>query len=113
MAVQQPPAVDPRTGDIVVHGREGLSLAVQFKLADGSLRDVSAAALFFEVDTLLRVALGAGASNDKRTITVTREQIAQLAGGSHLFALIDETNPIPDVVWRGQIRVEGYTVQPA
>jgi len=113
MAVQQPAAVDARTGDIVVHGREGLSLAVQFKLADGAARDVTAASLFFEVDSVLRVALAAGTSSDRRTISLTRAQVASLAGGSRLFALIDETGTIPDVIWRGQIRVEGYTAQPA
>lgn len=113
MAIQQPATVDTRTGDIVVHGREGLFLAVKFQAADGSARDVSAALLFFEVDQLLRVALAAGPSNDIRSISLTRAQVATIAGASRLFALIDESGSVPDVIWRGQIRVDGFTVEPA
>jgi hypothetical protein len=111
--VQQPYTVNPHTGDIIVHGREGLFLELQFKDALGSPRDVSAASLFFEVDEIVRVALVAGSGNDKRAVSLTRAQVASLTGEVRKFALIDETETLPDVIWQGSISLSGYTAQPA
>jgi hypothetical protein len=111
--VVQPYVVNPQTGDLTVHGREGLYLELQFKLADGSARNVSDASLFFEVEGTLRVALLAGSATDKRVIQLTRAQVALCALVQKRFALIDETATVPDVLWQGNITATAYTSQPA
>jgi hypothetical protein len=56
--VVQPYVVNPQTGDLTVHGREGLYLELQFKNADGSASNVSAAAAvvkagsYFEIEKI-------------------------------------------------------------
>lgn len=113
MAVEQKPVIDPRTGDILVHGRSGMLCACAFQDAAGVARDVSAAALYFEIDGILRLALEAGATTDERLIRLTRAQVVSCAAGPK-FALVEETSPTnPQVLWSGRIRVAGFTVQPA
>lgn len=113
--LQQPPTMDPRTGDVTIHGRSGAFWRIDFRNPDGTARDVSASALFFEIDGVLRAALGAGAASNQRTVTVTRaeiEAIAALPGGKSKFALIDETGAVPEVLIAADIRVNGYTGAP-
>lgn len=82
--VFQPAQIDAN-GDIVANGRGGLSLVLTFQDADGLARDVSANALYFEVEGKIRQALGAGATTDKRTIALTRSQVASIADQRRTF----------------------------
>jgi hypothetical protein len=107
----QPATVDAN-GNITAHGRGGLSLVLTFQNADGTARDVSALTMYFEVAGSVRVALGAGATTDKRTLTLTRTQVGAMGAGRKDFAVIDET-ATPDVIWAGSISVKGYTDAPA
>jgi hypothetical protein len=107
----QPATVDAN-GNITLHGRGGMSLVLTFQNADASPRDVSALTLYFEVAGVVRVAAGAGATSDKRTLALTRTQVAAIGSGRRDFALIDET-ATPDVIWAGSIKVGGFTDQPA
>jgi hypothetical protein len=109
--VLQPATVDVN-GNITLHGRGGLSLVLTFENADGTPRDASALALYFCVGGHLREAVGAGETTDKRTITLTREQVGSIGAGRKDFALIDET-ATPDVIWAGAISVKGFTEEPA
>jgi hypothetical protein len=110
--VDQPYTVSPLDGSISIHGREGLDMELSFQLGDGTDRNVSAASMFFEVDGVLRVALTNGSSSSKKVVTLTRTQVASLAGAPRRFALIDETST-PQVLWSGPISLRGYTEQPA
>lgn len=108
----QTPLVD-NLGNMAIHGRSGATLALKFQAADGTPRNVSAAALFFEVEGAFRVALAAGASNDERVLSLTRAQVLTIAGTPRRFALCDETATVPDVLWSGEIKLFGFTSQPA
>lgn len=110
--VYQIPLIDQH-GNIAVHGRSGASLTLEFQLADGGPRDVSEAAMFFEVEGALRLPLGAGQTNDQRVLTLTREQVLTIAGRPRMFSFIDESGAIPEVFWSGTVRLFGYTEQPA
>lgn len=111
--VDQPYTVSPTDGSITLHGREGLSMELQFTVADGSPRNVSASTMYFEIEGLLRVALTNGGSTDKKVVTLTRTQVESIAGAPRRFALIDETATTPIVLWSGPIQLRGYTGQPA
>ena len=110
--VYQIPLVD-QLGDIAIHGRSGASLTLSFQLADGSARNVAGLSMFFEVEGALRVSLGAGVTNDQRTLVLTRAQVLAVAGQPRSFAFLDESGTVPEVFWSGKIRLFGYTGQPA
>lgn len=110
--VLQTPLVDQQ-GNIAIHGRSGASMTLKFQLADGQPRNVSGASIFFEVHNVLRVALGAGQTNDERTLILSRAQVALLSGAPRIFDFVDESGTVPEVFWSGNVRVFGFTEQPA
>lgn len=110
-----PPTLDDRTRDITLHGRSGEFLRIDFKMPDGSNRDVSAAALFFEIEGVKREALGAGATAWQRTVTITRadvEVIAAMPDASAKYVLLDESGSVPVALLAAEIHVTGYTGAP-
>lgn len=110
--ITQPTIVNPRTGNISQHGRAALLLTIEFEDENAALINVSGWSLFFEIEDGLRLALGAGSAVHERTLTVTRAQIARLAGKVRLFALVDENAAVPTVHWEGELRIHGFTDQP-
>ena len=99
---------------ITIDGRGGFPLELDFFTDDMvTPRDVSAAAMFFEVDGALRVPLGAGIASNQRTLSLARDQIAQIGIKYRDFAFIDESGPIADAFWTGVITVKGFIAQPA
>jgi hypothetical protein len=113
VSIPRVPLVDPTNGNITIHGRAGASIPVTFKDNAGAARDVTAAALFFEVDGILRIALAAGPTSDVRTLALSRAQVASLGTVKRNFACIDESTGTPSVFWSGVIQVFGYTDAPA
>lgn len=108
-----PPALFDRDGNLVLHGRGGAVLTIDFTDAAGAPRNVSALTLWFEIDGVCRVTCAAGAANSQRIVTLTRTQVQAVgANGRAKFALIDETST-PLVLLAGDARVAGYTAQPA
>ena len=97
---------------ITVEGRGGLSLELQFKAADGSARDVSTNAIFFEVENILRVALLAGSTASMRVISLDRDHVALIGIKTRNFVCVDETGSVQDAFWAGIIKVKGFTGQP-
>lgn len=111
--VIQAPEVDGQ-GNITVHGRSGLPLTLEFEDATGGPRDVSAAAIYFEVDGVLRIPLIAGDDDHKRELLLGDEHVADIFGKGPLpFAFRDESGAEPTVFWSGTIRATGFAAQPA
>lgn len=113
MSIPRVPLVDPASGNITIHGRAGASIPISFKDSAGAARDVTAAALFFEVEGVLRIALASGPTADVRTLTLSRAQVATIGTVKRNFACIDESTGTPSVFWSGVIQVFGYTDAPA
>lgn len=107
------------TGNITLHGREGVVLEFGYQDNTGAEVDISAKSLYFEVKGVLRTALTAGASNYRKNITITEAHtVAIHAAGAKNgrtlpFVVRNESaNPIP-VLWQGTITIVGFTEQPA
>jgi hypothetical protein len=111
--ISQRPTVDPQTGDIQLHGRQGFSLPVNFVGANGDPRDMTGLSIYFEVEGKLRLALAAGATVDERVITLSREDVGTLFEGAFDFAIVDESGALPDTPWKGRISAYGFKDQPA
>jgi hypothetical protein len=112
--IPQIPTVDPQTGDIQLHGRQGVYLPLSFADAStGDPRDVTGLPIFFEVDGAFRVELEAGETFDERVVVLSQEQVGEIFGGAHKFALVDESASVPDTPWAGWISTYGYKDQPA
>lgn len=99
-------------GDIVAHGRAGLSIALSFQDEAGAAADASALMLYFEIDGVARVALEAGESDSERLLSLTQEQIAAVPDLGADFVLLDETSAPSARLWSGRIRRQGFTEQP-
>lgn len=100
-------------GDILAHGRAGLSIALTFQDEAGADADASALDLFFEIDGVARVALEAGDVDSERILALTQEQIAAIPETGADFVLLDETSTPSARLWAGRIRRQGFTEQPA
>lgn len=112
--ISQRPTVDPQTGDIELHGRQGFSLPVNFvDQTTGDPRNVTGLPIFFEVEGKLRLALAAGATADERVIVLSRGEVGALFEGTYDFAIVDESGAVPDTPWTGRISTYGFKDQPA
>lgn len=112
--VNETPLVDPRTGNIAVHGRAGFLIDYQVQNpATGQPIDISGYALFFEISPTLRQALAAGPDIYTRTIIVEPSAVdALILRTPYAFAVRDETFDPPDVPWSGAITVYGFEGAP-
>lgn len=109
-------AQPPFAGDdvIIAHGRAGLSLTITFTDAAGADRNVASDALYFEIDGVLRVALGAGAQDNQRVLTLTRAQVQAVGlDARKKFVVINETGGAHVCEWSGVFRVVGFLTQPS
>lgn len=91
-------------------------MSIAFTGPDGvTPRNMTGAIVFFEINTgALRIPLTLGGavpgfvSPAIMTVSLTRTQLDMMAGQPGLFALIDETGTIPDVIWSGTFRDYGF-----
>lgn len=110
--VVQNPAIDSR-GNIHIHAREGLKLAIYFQDAAGAGRDVTGLPIYFEVEGEVRKALDAGDTADQRYLVLTRAEVAALhAPSGNGFVLIDESQTPEEILWEGELYVDGWTTAP-
>lgn len=107
MTIIAQPAIIDSNGNLNVHGKSGLSLVLSFTDAVGANLNVAANDIVFDCGPL-SIALGAGAQNWQRTLTLDESQVASLGLGAKSFALIDRTGAAHNVLWSGSLRVFGY-----
>jgi hypothetical protein len=108
------PSVFDRDAGLVLHGRAGAVITLDFVDDAGDARDVSARTMYFEIDDVARVLAAAGDDVSQKTVTLTRTQVQAIGvGGRKAFVLIDETASPQELVWQGYVRVTGFTAQPS
>lgn len=100
-------------GDIVVHGRSGVFIEVNYKDEAGAPVNIASAPLFFEIDGVVRVALGAGAVNSQRIIQIDEAIVAQIPAAGADWCIVDQSGAVNQVPMQGRIRVRGYRSAPA
>lgn len=98
--------------NITIHGREGYSALIK-SIVDGSVIDLSAATVYFEVPAAgLRLLLPADPIEaTSLRLTLTRSDVEKLPTVPSQFALVDETG-LPTVLKRGAIQRDGYKGEP-
>lgn len=110
--VLQQPVIDSR-GGIHLHGRGGCKVSIQFQDSAGAARNVSGLNIYFEVEGKMRKLLAAGDTTDQRYLSLTRTEVASLYAPTGLpFVIIDESVSPEDILWTGEIYVEGWTTAP-
>lgn len=109
LTIKQKPTID-RKGNITIPGRSGFYRRIRLGNPN---RDLTGAALFFEIGGIVREPLDPGVIPTERFINISLENLMQLAVDTpHQFYLIDESGVVPVVKWQGQFTRTGYTEAP-
>ncbi|MBD8734881.1 hypothetical protein [Sphingomonas sp. CFBP 13706] len=97
---------------IVIHGREGYTALIK-SIVDGSVIDLSAATVYFEIPSVnLRARLPADpVETTSLRLTLERSEVEKLSTSPSEFAIIDETG-LPVVIKSGTIQRNGYKGEP-
>ncbi len=120
--VEQKRIVDAN-GNITIHGRSGIRLAIRFRDGADSPQNVTQSALYIEIANRFRKALepaGLGFATDVRWLVLTQDEAALLpaATAPAKFVIIDETDVEPDgdiignARWSGTICRSGFAQRP-
>jgi hypothetical protein len=102
--ISQRPTVDPQTGDILLHGRQGFSLPVNFvDEATGNPARCHRLADLFRGRWRAAGCARHRVAADERVIVLSQGQVASIFGGTFDFAVVDESGGVPDTPWTGSI----------
>lgn len=106
MANQQASTVTA-SGDIQLHGREGLLATLIFVDDDGAPTDMSEAVVKFETATFSKL-LTLGAETNHLVLSLNRGELPNSIGHVEDFIVLDESGEIPHVVWSGRLTMTGW-----
>lgn len=116
--IEQPPIIEPVTGNIRINGREGLTIEFGLRDSTGADVNISSADLWFEVKGAVRSALAPGANNFRRNIIISQtdtETISAMGARCGVYLPFDvrlEGVVPPQVYWEGGVTVTGFTGAP-
>lgn len=94
-------------GNMRLHAREGGLAVLDFQEDDGTPRDMTSAALFFEVEGF-RKELAPGEAPSQRILVVDRGDLSGFVGQVNDFIILDETGEVPHVLIEGKVIISGW-----
>jgi hypothetical protein len=103
-----PGAVVDENGDIILHGRQGAKIPIEFRDAAGNLRNMIGASVMFECGPTMNIPLVAtgGAIME---LTLTNADVKTIYNmKDRRFVVMETINGIPTPVWQGMVYVEGW-----
>jgi len=104
-----PGAVVDANGDIIVHGRQGAKIPIEFLDAAGNPRDMTGAAVTFECGPTVNIPL-VSAGGAVMDLVLTNANIKTIYGSKNKdFVVLETINGLPTPHWRGTVYVEGWT----
>jgi hypothetical protein len=107
MSVMQP--VVDENGDIILHGRQGLDLILEFYNADGTLRDMTGKNVTFEVGPTVNKTLVVQTTNSQMKLTLTNVDVKAIyAAADKEFVVLDNSQSQPTPVWAGLVYVTSW-----
>jgi hypothetical protein len=108
--IEQLTVVD-ENGDIILHGRQGAEIILDFENEDGSPLDMSAATVTFEVGPTVNINLTpvAGQPSQMR-LTLTNDDVKAIALAENKeFVVLETSSALPTPHWTGLVYIIGWT----
>ena len=108
--IEQPAVVD-ENGDIILHGRQGAEIVIEFQNSDGSARSMVGATVTFECGETINVPLTAVAGEAAQMkLTLTNLIVKDIFNAENKDFVILETAPaaLPTPHWVGRVYVNGW-----
>lgn len=94
--------------DLRFHAKEGLSIPISFQDETGAPRDMTGHTVNCYIDNGPTIALVAGTTSDQMILNITKGSCNSFIGKMTPFAVVDETDTTPLVVWSGSLMVGGF-----
>lgn len=101
------PFID-ESANMSIHAREGGYAEFEFQLDDGTPRDMSGAAIFFEVEGFRKQLVPHPTDLSIQILTLDRGDLNSFISRLTTYVILDETEEIPKVVVQGNVRVYGW-----
>lgn len=101
------PSIVSRDGDMLLHGREGALLVLEFEDDAGIPRDMTAAKVAFEIEGF-RKELVAGELPHQMILTLGQGELPNTIGRVVDFAVIDKSGSVPHLLWSGRLTQVGW-----
>lgn len=95
------------SGDIQLHGREGVVASLLFEDEDGSPRNMASATVRFETPTFTKD-LTLGSEPNQMVLTLDRGELPNTIGKVSEFVVTDHSGSVPHVVWGGKLILLGW-----
>lgn len=104
------PAVVDDNGDIILHGRQGAEIILEFKDETGATRNMTAATVTFEVGPTVNVSLTPVSGEPAQMkLTLSNTDVKAIyAAKDRRFVFMETSLPQPTPIWVGMVYVEGW-----